>query len=293
MIRIILTLAFVLLAWSGKAAEPITYYSLTGKSTPHLFLIESWVKEMKKEISIDWRPGLSCGGTSSWLEDKKPKIVEFVSGRVWQSLDEDNNDCIIDYKNLQYISLVEYYYDICVPHDSKIKNVHDIIAHKKLTMAHGSGTALHKWAGELNRLYGSNVKPIAFKASGDAMLATLSGDTDFAFVSTLIADQNLKSGKIRCIASTMPNQDNSLNKLLPKINVLLNNHVNLFPLASAGLDQRTLQLAKQSVKKASAQFELPKGLKIYLVENKEEDNQIKEKVRSQIEQLHQYTKNLR
>lgn len=288
--------ALLLSAATGSLAsanEPIQYYSLTSATTPHLSITDSWIADMRRSFKIDWYSGLSCGGKTAYQNDKRPKMIEFVSGRFWQSLDEDNTNCTVDLDSIRYISILEYTYDICVSHDSKLKSLQDIIMAPRVTMSFGSGTALHKWASEVNRLYGANIKPVVFKASGAAMLGALAGDTDFAFVASLVADQNTKSGKARCFATTMSGKSNSLEKILPKVDPLLNGHVNLFPLAASGVDEQTLAMARKSVSTISKTASLPPGVSIFVAQDLKDEQRIKSRVQQQINQLHNITKNIK
>jgi len=281
------------MAFSATAQEAIQYYSLTSATTPHLSVTDSWISDMRKTIKVEWYAGLSCGGKTAYQNDKRPKMVEFVSGRYWQSLDENNTSCTMDLNGMRYISMLEYTYEVCVPSNSPFKSIQDIVSAPKATMAYGSGTALHKRAAEANRLYGANIRPVVFKASGDAMLATLAGDTDFAFVASLVADQNVKSGKARCFATTLSGKENSLDKLLPKVDPALNRHVNLFPVAAVGIDEKTLEVARKSIVAVSKNNTLPPGVSIFVAQNLKDEDAIKIRVEQQINGLYNITKNIK
>ena len=90
----------------------------------------------------------------------------------------------------------------------------------------------------------------------------------------------------------MSNQENSLEKLLPMVNPILNKHTNLFPLAAVGLDEQTLQIAKMSVNKIAKSSVLPYGVKIFVVQDKKDEINIKTVVEEQINNLYLITKNI-
>lgn len=281
------------MAFSATAQEAIQYYSLTSATTPHLSVTDSWIQDMRKTLKVDWYPGLSCGGKDTWQKDQRPKMVEFVSGRYWQSLDENNTSCTMDLNGMRYISMLEYTYEVCVPSNSPFKSIQDIVSAPKATMAYGSGTALHKWATDVNQKYQANIKPVVFKASGAAMLGTLAGDTDFAFVASLVAAKNVESGKVRCFATTQSGQKSSLDRLLPKVDPLLNGHVNLFPLAATGLSNKDLDSARSSVARVSKTAILPPGVSIFVAQNAKDEEKIKSRVEQQINDLYRVTKNIK
>lgn len=286
-------LLLIFLSFATQAKEPIRYYGLTGASTPHLFMIEGWIKEIKKEISLDWLSGLSCGGKSAYVADKNPKMVEFVSGRAWQSLMENNTDCLIEMQDLQYLSLVEYSFDLCVLNDGKIKNIVDLDRNKKYRISVATANATQTWVKELNRLYGFEMKAAVFKASGDAMMALLSGDVELTFVSTLVADHHIKSGKIRCIGTTLSGMPTSLDHNFPKIHALLNTQVQMFPLAAKGLSQDTLSVARKAVVTVTDNSSLPLGIRVFVARSDEESLAIKKRVVDQIDSLYEVTKNIK
>lgn len=66
----------------------------------------------------------------------------------------------------------------------------------------GSGTTSHLSI-EMLRLFGGiNVTPVPYKGGGPAIVAQISGETDFSFATALAAQPFIKSGKIRALAVT-------------------------------------------------------------------------------------------
>ncbi len=88
-----------------------------------------------------------------------------------------------------------------------IKNVKELIALAKKTgkmnAAHnGSGTTSHLSTEMLKLFGGVNVTPIPYKGGGPAIVALISGETDFSFATALAAQPFIKSGKVRPLAVT-------------------------------------------------------------------------------------------
>lgn len=87
------------------------------------------------------------------------------------------------------------------------KNVKELIAlakkSGKMNAAHnGSGTTSHLSIEMLKLFGGVNVTPIPYKGGGPAIVALMSGETDFSFATALAAQPFIKSGKVRPMAVT-------------------------------------------------------------------------------------------
>ena len=295
MINIIIVIMTILLSLINvtNSKETINYYALTSPTTPHLFLMESWVNEIKKNENITWYPGLGCGGKTTYEKNSGATLVEFGTGQIWQGLDEGDNLCVMSLDNLRFISMVEYTYEICVLKDSKIKDITDIINVPALTMSHSSRTALHKWAQSMNKEYKTKIKPIVYPASSQAMMSIFSGDVDMAFVSSIVAAQHKDSGKIRCIGTTQVDKNNSLSIIFPKVNYLLNTQTLLFPFAAKNLTEEQIKNIKNAVNKATTSVSLPDGVKIIVSTDLTSEELIKKKVIEQVSGLHNATKDLK
>lgn len=285
--------ALIFLSTNTVSKEKINYYALTSPTTPHMPLVENWVKEIKKQENISWYAGLGCGGKNTYEKDTGAKLVEFPTGQVWQSLDDGDGLCSIALDDLRFISMIEYTFEICVPADSKIKNIEDILKISNLTMSYSSRTALNKWAKSMNKEYKTNIKPIVYPASGQAMMSALSGDVDVAFVASIVADQNKNSGRVRCIGTTQIGEKNSLSLIFPKVNYLLNTQVNIFPLAAKDLTEQQIKNIKKSVKEALNSIALPSGVTATVSHDIKSEQLIKQKVVASVSELYDVTKNLK
>ncbi len=88
------------------------------------------------------------------------------------------------------------------------KNLKEFIALAKkpggnLIAAHnGAGTTSHLSVEMLKLFAGAKVTPVPYKGGGPAMVAQISGETDFTFATALAAQAFIKSGKVRAIAVT-------------------------------------------------------------------------------------------
>lgn len=273
--------------------EEINYYALTSPTTPHLPLVENWVKEINKTENVQWHAGLGCGGKTTYEKNKGAKLVEFPTGQVWQSLNDGDLLCSMSLDDLRFISMIEYTFEICVPSDSKIKNIKDILDMPTLTMSYSSRTALNKWASSMNKEYKTKIKPIVYPASSQAMMAAFSGDVDIAFVASIVAAQNKNSGTARCIGTTQVGKNNSLSLIFPKVNYLLNTHVNVFPLAAKNLTEQQIKNVRDGVTEALRHAVLPEGVTSTIVNDAASEKLIKQKVIDQVSNLYNVTKNLK
>lgn len=97
---------------------------------------------------------------------------------------------------------------VLVAHPSvPVKNVRELIALAKRTgkmnAAHnGSGTTSHLSIEMLQLFGGAKVTPIPYKGGGPAIVAQISGETDFTFATALAAQPFIKAGKVKALAVT-------------------------------------------------------------------------------------------
>lgn len=88
------------------------------------------------------------------------------------------------------------------------KNLKEFVALAKrpnsnLIAAHnGAGTTSHLSVEMLKLFAGARVTPVPYKGGGPAMVAQISGESDFTFGTALAAQPFIKSGKVRGIAVT-------------------------------------------------------------------------------------------
>jgi tripartite-type tricarboxylate transporter receptor subunit TctC len=116
-----------------------------------------------------------------------------------------NFNPVADLAPVSWISSVPL---VLVAHPSvPVKNVKELIALAKktgkLNAAHnGSGTTSHLSVEMLKLFGGVNVTPIPYKGGGPAIVAQISGETDFTFATALAAQPFIKTGKVRPLAVT-------------------------------------------------------------------------------------------
>lgn len=97
---------------------------------------------------------------------------------------------------------------VLVAHPSvPVKNVKELIALAKKTGRmnaghNGSGTTSHLSIEMLKLFGGVNATPIPYKGGGPAIVALISGETDFSFATALAAQPFIKTGKVRPLAVT-------------------------------------------------------------------------------------------
>jgi len=104
------------------------------------------------------------------------------------------------------------------------KNVKELIALAKksgrMNAAHnGSGTTSHLSVEMLNLFAGTKVTPIPYKGGGPAIVAQISGETDFTFATALAAQPFIKSGKVRPLAVTTAKRSSTFPDL-PTMNTI-------------------------------------------------------------------------
>ncbi|MDP1674441.1 MAG: tripartite tricarboxylate transporter substrate-binding protein, partial [Burkholderiales bacterium] len=104
------------------------------------------------------------------------------------------------------------------------KNLKELIAlarkSGRMNAAHnGSGTTSHLSIEMLNLFAGTKVTPIPYKGGGPAIVAQISGETDFTFATALAAQPFIKSGKIRPLAVTTAKRSSAFPDL-PTMNTI-------------------------------------------------------------------------
>jgi tripartite-type tricarboxylate transporter receptor subunit TctC len=95
------------------------------------------------------------------------------------------------------------------------KNLKEFVALAKkpggnLIAAHnGSGTTSHLSVEMLKLFGGARVTPVPYKGGGPAMVAQISGESDFTFATALAVQPFMKTGKVRTIAVTTSKRSSS------------------------------------------------------------------------------------
>lgn len=281
-------IAILFATMTVHAGDLVRYYALTSANTPHLPLMQQWTNSMKNRMDVDFRPGLGCAGITSYSKDQGPKLVEFATGIAWQSLQTGRGECVVDMTNLHFISVLVYAYEICVPVNSNINSMNDVLKGKNFTMAHSDRTAMPHWARDFSKKYNVNVRPIVYQNSGAAMAGMLAGDTDMSFVASLVAHRAVVNNQARCFATTDTSSPRSLAKLTPLVTPELNEHSNLLVLAAANASSAQLTVMSDSVKAHTK--ELPAGVTIVVANVPSDQQKISDYVKQQIFGLLEATK---
>ena len=95
------------------------------------------------------------------------------------------------------------------------KNLKEFVALAKkpggnLIAAHnGSGTTSHLSVEMLKLFGGARVTPVPYKGGGPAIVAQISGESDFTFATALAVQPFMKTGKVRTIAVTTSKRSSS------------------------------------------------------------------------------------
>jgi tripartite-type tricarboxylate transporter receptor subunit TctC len=111
------------------------------------------------------------------------------------------------FKDLTPISWISSVPLVLVTHPSvPVKSVKDLIALAKKTQLtpanNGAGTTSHLSVEMLNQYAGLNLPIISYKGGGPAIIAVMTGETDFVFATALAAQPHIKSGRVKPIAVT-------------------------------------------------------------------------------------------
>lgn len=218
-----LIICFFILCLGIKAqAKELTYYHMFSKNTPTLPRTILIVDNLKQEWQVDFRPGLACSAKTTFDNDKKPAIVEFTSGRYWQSLLEKDHLCDFEIKDVKWLAYSHLYYNLCVPINSKINNVNDFLMSDSLVFVIPDGSHLDYWRRSFNKSYNKNFKGIIVANSGAVGRALISGDADIGFMTSTASEPLEKNNAIKCLAYGEPNNQKSMSKLFDKIPSILN-----------------------------------------------------------------------
>lgn len=123
------------------------------------------------------------------------------------------------YTDLVPVSWISSVPLVLVVHPSvPVKNVKELVALAKktgrLNAAHnGSGTTSHLSIEMLKLFGGVNVTPVPYKGGGPAIVAQISGETDFTFATALAAQPFIKTGKVKALAVTTAKRSSAFPEL--------------------------------------------------------------------------------
>jgi hypothetical protein len=250
---------------SAVLAQPVSYYSLTNPDSPHLSITEKWIQSLEPMIKFDWKKGLGCGGKVHVEKNQDTFLVEALSGRMWQSLDNGDTHCLIDTQRLEILSMFQYPYDICVASDSPIKNIQDLVKTPNAKIGWPSGTVFEKWLSEYQKSYNPTAKAIPYRSSPQVMLGILSKDIDAGIVATMTAEQQKGNNTLRCLATTAPGRANNLNNFTPKITPALNDFQQIFFLFAHNLSPEQSRLIRNSINQSITTFQMPESITLSVV----------------------------
>lgn len=246
-------------------AQEVPYYSLTNPDSPHLGITEKWIQGLESQIRFDWRKGLGCGGKIHVEKNQNTFLVEILSGRMWQSLDAGDTNCLIDTKRLEILSAFQYPYDICVASDSPIKNMQDFLNSPNAKIGWPSGTVFEKWITEYQMHYNQGARPVPYRSSPQVILGILARDVDAGIVATMSAEQQMANGTLRCLATTAPDRAANFNNFTPKINRAFNDFQQIFFLLGHNLSPDQSRMIRNSINHSVTAIKMPESITLSVV----------------------------
>jgi tripartite-type tricarboxylate transporter receptor subunit TctC len=198
--------------WPAKAVRIIVPFGAGGGTDIQGRLLgQKFQQSMGQNFLVDNRAGAS-GLIGAELVAKSPGdgyTILFTTASLAVNITLYGKrvkfDPMTDLMPVSWISSVPL---VLVAHPSvPVKNVKELIAlakkSGKMIAAHnGAGTTSHLSV-EMLRLFGGvDVTPVPYKGGGPAIVALISGETDFSFATALAAQPFIKSGKVRPLAVT-------------------------------------------------------------------------------------------
>lgn len=213
------------------AKTEVTFYHMFSKGSVAIPQSAILSDSINKKFKVDFRPGLSCSTKTQIDNDKNPAVVEFVTGRVWKSLQEKDGQCDIDLSKFRMLGSQSYFTNVCVLTSSPIKNAKDFIGSKGLKAGFSTGSHMGFWLDQFQTQYGSTVNKVQYPNSNKQILALLAGEIDVATPLDSTAAKHAKTGKVRCISFGDPKHAQATEKLFSKVNPVLSSAPNLFVLA--------------------------------------------------------------
>jgi tripartite-type tricarboxylate transporter receptor subunit TctC len=135
------------------------------------------------------------------------------------SLQDNDNLCDVDTKNMKWFGKTTMYYNICVAENSPIKTIDDFKNARLVSV--GDGNVTEFVIKYLNKNHGTNIKAIKFPNSTQAALSVISGDTEAGIIADITGDAQVKNGKMRCIAFGDKKNSKSIEKLFPELPEIL------------------------------------------------------------------------
>ena len=215
--------------WPNKAVRIIVPFGAGGGTDIQGRLLgQKFQQSMGQNFLVDNRAG-GAGLIGAELVTKSPPdgyTILFTTASLAVNVTllskRLNFNPITDLVPVSWISSVPL---VLVVHPSvPVKNVKELIAlakkSGKMNAAHnGSGTTSHLSVEMLNLFAGTKVTPIPYKGGGPAIVAQISGETDFTFATALAAQPFIKSGKVRPLAVTTAKRSSAFPEL-PTMNTI-------------------------------------------------------------------------
>lgn len=215
--------------WPNKAVRIIVPFGAGGGTDIQGRLLgQKFQQSMGQNFLVDNRAG-GAGLIGAELVTKSPPdgyTILFTTASLAVNVTllskRLNFNPVTDLVPVSWISSVPL---VLVVHPSvPAKNVKELIAlakkSGKMNAAHnGSGTTSHLSVEMLNLFAGTKVTPIPYKGGGPAIVAQISGETDFTFATALAAQPFIKSGKVRPLAVTTAKRSSTFPEL-PTMNTI-------------------------------------------------------------------------
>ena len=273
-----------------RSTDKVTFYHMASQNTPSLPIREAMVADLSRSMEVDWKRGAGCAIKPQMQKDTKPLIVEFVSGRFWMSLQENNEDCTLDLDSLYFVSQISYPYEFCVKAGSHIR-ASDFLT-KPTTVGYNSGTGFAYFLKETQQQYHVDHKGVLFKNSNDTLLGLLSGDVKIAILGVLTSQPQKESGTIQCWATTRPGQNNSLDRLLPRVNRAYTTESSVWNLAVKNMEEQQRIEVMRSVQN-TAKTITPLANRLVIGQDRVDENHIRQSVKDSIFGMYEQTRKSR
>jgi tripartite-type tricarboxylate transporter receptor subunit TctC len=198
-------------AWPAKTVRIIVPFGPGGGTDIQGRLLgKKFFESMGQTFVVDNRSGAG-GLIGAELAIKSPPdgyTILFTTASLSVSLTLYGSLVKFDaFKDLTPISWISSVPLVLVTHPSvPVKSVKDLIALAKKTQLtpanNGAGTTSHLSVEMLNQYAGLNLPIISYKGGGPAIIAVMTGETDFVFATALAAQPHIKSGRVKPIAVT-------------------------------------------------------------------------------------------
>tara|TARA_R110000868_G_scaffold52199_2_gene165115 strand:- start:188 stop:991 length:804 start_codon:yes stop_codon:yes gene_type:complete len=202
---------------------------------------------LNKKFNIDFRPGLSCSTKQQIDEDQNTAIVEYVTGRVWKSLQDKDGQCDVDLSKFKTLGIQSFHYDVCVTSNSPITSANDIINSKNLKIGYATGSHFNFWIDQFEKKYKTTVKKVQYTNSNNTSLAVLSGEVDVGIILDSVSEKKISTGMLKCVSFGNPTNEKSTEKLFNQLDKGLSSAPNLFVLAVKNInDEDYKKLLKQT-----------------------------------------------